>query len=156
PAGISSDDYLKLRGRGNVGPRGGPPGDLIVRVDIEPHPRFERRGDDVVVDLPVTFSQAALGADLDVPTLRGSARLTVPAGIQSGQVLRLRGQGMPRLRANGRGDQLVRVRVWTPDELDPDQRRALETLAEVESEPPTPRRGQEPGFWERVKAAFTA
>ncbi|MDX1395071.1 MAG: molecular chaperone DnaJ [Gemmatimonadota bacterium] len=155
PPGISSEDYLKLKGRGNVGPLGGPPGDLIVAVDIEPHERLERRGDDLILDQPVTFSQAAMGADIDVPTIDGRARLSVPAGIQSGQVLRLRGQGMPRLRASGRGDQLVRVHVWTPTELSREQREALERLATVEDEPPEPRSG-DPSFWERVKAAFTA
>ncbi|MCG8470213.1 MAG: molecular chaperone DnaJ [Gemmatimonadetes bacterium] len=156
PAGISSEDYLKLRERGNAGPRGGPVGDLIVRVDIEPDPRFERRGDDLVLELPVTFAQAALGIDLEVPTILGQARLSVPAGIQAGQVLRLRGQGMPRLRASGRGDQLVRVHVWTPIEVSREQRAALEALAAVEDAPPEPGRSEDPSFWDRVKAAFTA
>ena len=156
PAGISSDDYLKLRGRGNAGPRGGPPGDLIVHVEVEPHDRFERRGDDLLLDLPVTFAQAALGDEMEVPTITGQARLTVPPGIQAGQVLRLRGQGMPRLRAAGRGDLLVRVHAWTPSELTRRQREILESLREVEDAPPEPRVGEDPGFWERVKAAFTA
>ena len=155
PAGISSDDYLKLRGRGNHGVRGGPPGDIIVRVGIEPHDRFQRRGDDLVYDLPVTFSQAALGAELAVATIDGEAELTIPAGIQSGQLLRMRAKGMPHLRSNGRGDQLVRVLVWTPTDLKSDQRAALEALGGVETEPPEPRE-DDPGFWERVKAAFTA
>ena len=156
PAGISADDYLKLRGRGNAGVRGNPPGDLIVSVDVEPHERFERRGDDLVLDLPVTFSQAALGVELEVPTILGHARLSVPAGIQAGQVLRLRGQGMPRLRAEGRGDQLVRIHAWTPSRLSRQQRELMESLRDVEDPPPEPRRGEEPSFWERVKAAFTA
>ena len=156
PAGISSDDYLKLRGRGNAGLRGGAPGDLIVNVEVEPHERFERRGDDLLIDMPVTFSQAALGVELDVPTILGQARLSVPPGIQAGQVLRLRGQGMPRLRAAGRGDQLVRVHAWTPSRLSRRQRELLESLREIEDAPPEPRRGEDPGFWERVKAAFTA
>lgn len=156
PAGISADDYLKLRGRGNAGMRGNPPGDLIVSVDVEPHERFERRGDDLVLDVPVTFSQAALGVELEVPTILGHARLSVPAGIQAGQVLRLRGQGMPRLRAEGRGDQLVRVHAWTPSRLSRQQRELMESLRDVEDPPPEPRRGEEPSFWERVKAAFTA
>jgi molecular chaperone DnaJ len=155
PAGISSEDYLKLRGRGNHGVRGGPPGDIIVRVDVEPDERFQRRGDDLVSDLPVTFSQAALGAELKVPTIDGEAELTIPPGIQSGQLLRMRAKGMPHLRSNGRGDQLVRVLVWTPTDLSSDQRTALEALADVEVEPPEPRT-DDPGFWERVKAAFTA
>jgi molecular chaperone DnaJ len=156
PAGISQEDYLKLRGRGNAGVRGGPPGDLIVSVEVSPHERFERRGDDLLLDLPVTFSQAALGAELDVPTIGGQARLKVPAGIQAGQVLRIRGQGMPRLRASGHGDELVRIHVWTPTELSREQREALEELAGLEASPPEPRRGQDPSFWQRVKAAFTA
>ncbi len=156
PAGISSEDYLKLRERGNVGPRGGPPGDLIVRIEVEPHDRFERRGDDLVLDLPITFGQAALGVDVEVPTIHGSAPLAVPSGIQAGQVLRLRGEGMPRLRASGRGDQLVRIHVWTPTELSHEQRQALDALRAVEDEPPEPRRGEDPSFWARVKAAFTA
>lgn len=155
PAGISSDDYLKLRGRGNHGVRGGPPGDIIVRVEVEPHDRFQRRGDDLVYDLPVTFSQAALGAELTVPTIDGEAEFAIPAGIQSGQLLRIRAKGMPHLRSNGRGDQLVRVLVWTPTDLSSDQRTVLEALGGVEVEPPEPRK-DDPGFWERVKAAFTA
>jgi len=156
PAGISGEDYLKLKGRGNAGVRGGPPGDLIVAVEVAPHERFERRGDDLLIDVPVTFSQAALGVESDIPTIFGTARLSVPAGVQAGQVLRLRGQGMPRLRANGRGDQLVRVHVWTPTELSREQRKAFEALAGIEAGPPEPRRGQDPTFWQRVKAAFTA
>jgi molecular chaperone DnaJ len=155
PPGISSDDYLKLREKGNAGTSGGPRGDVIVQIEVEPHERFERHGDDLLYDLAINFSQAALGADVEVPTIDGSAQLTIPAGIQSGQVLRMRGSGLPRLRSTGRGDQLVRVRVWTPTKVTDDQKKALERLAEVEKEPPEPRR-DDPGFWERVKAAFTA
>jgi len=155
PAGVSGDDVLKLRGRGNAGRRDGPPGDVIVQIQVDPHDRFERREDDLLFDLPVTFSQAALGVDLEVPTITGKASLTIPAGIQSGQVLRLRGVGMPHLRASGVGDQLVRVLVWTPGELNSEQRELLEQLAACEETPPEPSR-DEPGFWERVKAAFTA
>ncbi len=156
PAGISSDEYLKLRNRGNAGPRGGPPGDLIIEVVVLPHDRFTREDDDLILDLPVTFTQAALGTEMDVPTILGQARVTVPAGIQAGQVLRLRGQGMPRLRGAGRGDQLVRVHTWTPEKLSSEQREILESLRSVEDDPPEPGHGEDPSFWERVKAAFTA
>lgn len=155
PPGVSTDDVLKLRRHANVGPEGGPRGDIVVRVEVEADPRFERRGDNLVHDLAVTFSQAALGTEIDVETIRGTASLTVPPGIQSGQVLRLRGMGMPRLRGEGRGDQLVRVLVWTPTKLTLEQREVVEKLAEVEELPPAPGAG-ETGFWERVKAAFTA
>ncbi len=153
PAGISTDDVLKLRKHGNVGPNGGPRGDLIVEVEVEPDPRFERRGDDLIHDLAITFSQAALGHELEVPTIDGSAHLEIPAGIQSGQIVRLRAGGMPRLRAEGRGDLLVRVLVWTPTDLNQAQRGALEALARVEDRPPEPDR-VDAGFWDRVKAAF--
>jgi molecular chaperone DnaJ len=155
PTGVSSDDVLKLSGRGNAGPRGGRRGDLLVVMEVRDDPRFERRGDDLILDLPVTFSEAALGVEREVPTIDGTATLSVPAGIQSGQALRMRGRGMPRLRASGRGDQIVRIRVWTPTDLTADQRAALERLAESEGIPPEPER-KEPGFWERVKQAFTA
>ena len=113
-------------------------------------------GSQLILDAPVTFAQAAMGADIQVPTILGEARLSVPAGIQSGQVLRLRGEGMPRLRAAGRGDQLVRVHVWTPTDLNREQRAVLEKLAEIEDTPPEPSRGDDASFWDRVKAAFTA
>ena len=155
PPGVSSEDFLRLSGRGNAGPKGGPAGDLLVAIQVEEDPRFERHGDDLVHSLAITFSQAALGADLEVPTIDGVAELEVPAGIQSGQALRLRGRGMPRLRGQGRGDQIVRVLVWTPTKLSGEQREALEHLAELEEEPPVPDT-REPGFWERVKQAFSA
>ena len=154
PAGVSSEDYLKLSNRGNVGPKGGPRGHVLVSIEVEEDSRFERRGDDLLCDVPVTFSQAALGAEIEVPTIAGPEELEVPAGIQSGQVLRMRRQGMPRLRGQGRGDQLCRIRVWTPEDLTGDQREALEALAEVEKEPPEPS-DREPGFWERVRQAFS-
>lgn len=156
PAGVSTDDYLKLSGRGHAGPAGGPRGDVLVQVEVEADPRFERRGDDLIYALAVTMSQAALGARLEVPTvIDGMAMLEIPDGIQSGQALRLRERGMPRLRGSGRGDQIVRVLVWTPTNLTREERQALEKLAEVERTPPAPD-AREPGFWQRVKRAFSA
>ncbi len=156
PAGVSTDDYLKLSGRGNAGRGGGPRGDVLVLVEVESDPRFQRVGDDLVYNLAVTMSQAALGADIEVPTIiDGNAMLKIPQGIQSGQALRLRGRGMPRLRDSGRGDQVVRVLVWTPTSLSREERELLEKLREVESPAPEPDT-EEPGFWERVKRAFTA
>ena len=156
PAGVSTDDYLKLSGRGNAGTDGGPRGDVLVLIEVEDDPRFQRVGDDLVYNLAVTISQAALGDEIEVPTIiDGTARLKVPEGVQSGQALRLRGRGMPRLRASGRGDQVVRVLVWTPTSLSREERELLERLREVERPAPEPDSG-EPGFWERVKRAFTA
>lgn len=156
PAGVSTDDYLKLSGRGNAGVAGGPRGDILGLVEVAEDPRFQRAGDDLVYTLAVTMSQAALGTRLEIPTIiDGQAMLEIPSGIQSGQALRLRERGMPRLRSSGRGDQIVRVLVWTPTNLSREERDALERLAEVESDPPVPD-SEEPGFWERVKRAFIA
>ena len=156
PAGVTSENFLTLRGRGSVGPRGGARGDLVVLLEIQDDPRFVREGSDLVHDLPITFAQAALGAQVDVPTIEGTARLTVPNGIQSGELLRLRGLGLPELNGTVRGDQLVRVVVWTPDELTVEQEEAFRGLREVESPPPEKvRRGSHKGFWSRVKEAFT-
>ncbi|MBW3660751.1 MAG: molecular chaperone DnaJ [Gemmatimonadetes bacterium] len=151
PAGVESGNYLTLRGEGNAGPRGGPAGDLLVVIEVEPHAHFERRGDDVWIELPVSFPQAALGARLEVPTLLGSAELEVPAGTQPGEILRLPGEGIPPLGGGPRGDQLVEISVWVPARLTPEERERLEGLADSENF--VPPRGER-GFWSKVKEAF--
>jgi molecular chaperone DnaJ len=157
PAGVGADNFLPIRGAGNAGTKGGPPGDLEVLFEIEEDPRFVREGSDLVCDLPITLSQAALGAELDVPTVTGTARLVVPAGVQSGTVLVLRGKGLPNLEARGKGDLRVRVAVWTPERLTPEQEALLRRLAEIEDTPPVPgEAGGRRGFWSRVREAFTA
>jgi len=156
PAGVTSENFLTLRGRGSVGPRGGQRGDLIVLLEVEDDPRFVREGSNLVHELAVTFTQAALGAEVDVPTIDGTARVTVPAGIQSGELLRLKGLGLPELNETMRGDQIVRVLVWTPHDLTSEQEEVLRKLQEVESPAPDKiRRGSHRGFWSRVKEAFT-
>jgi molecular chaperone DnaJ len=156
PAGVTGENFLTLRGRGSAGPRGGSRGDLVVLLEILEDPRFTREGSDLVHELPVTFGQAALGAEVEVPTIEGSARVTIPAGIQSGETLRLRGLGLPELQGSVRGDQLVRVRVWTPDELTPQQEALIKKLREIESAPPSQiRLRSDKGFWSRVKEAFS-
>lgn len=150
PAGVSSNNYLTLRGQGAAGPRGGPPGDLIVLIEVLEDERFERRGDDLLHDLQVSFSQAALGASFRVPTPYGEDVLDVPPGTQSGTVYRIRGKGMPRLGQNGFGDLHVRVQVWTPERVTGEQERLLRELAQHEGEPPQ----RSPGFWQKVKEAF--
>lgn len=156
PPGVTSENFITLRGQGSVGPRGGPRGDLVVLLEVQEDPRFVRDGSDLIHDLPVTFSQAALGADVEVPTVEGSARVTVPAGIQAGEMLRLRGLGLPHLNAQGRGDQLIRVLVWTPEELTPAQEEVFRRLREVESAPPdASSRKERKGFWSRVKEALS-
>ncbi|CAN5821561.1 molecular chaperone DnaJ [soil metagenome] len=152
PAGVESGNYLTLRGEGNVGPRGGPQGDLLIVIEVETHPLFERHGDDVLLDLGISFPQAALGAEIEVPTLDGTAALEVPAGTQSGDVLRLPGRGIPRLGGGPRGDQLAQVSVWVPTRLSAEERRAMEALADSENFAP-PKSGK--GFWSKVREAFT-
>ncbi len=156
PAGVTSDNFLTLRGQGSVGPRGGPRGDLVVLLEVQEDPRFHRDGADLVYELPVTFAQAALGEEVEIPTIEGSARVTVPAGVQSGELLRLRGLGLPELNGRARGDQLVRVLVWTPDRITDEQEELLLRLRKIESAPPehVGRRSHK-GFWSRVKEAFT-
>jgi molecular chaperone DnaJ len=156
PPGVSSENFLTLRAQGNAGPRGGPKGDIIVLLEVQDDPRFKRDGEDLLFELPVTFSQAALGDQVEVPTVDGTVRLTVPPGVQSGEVLRMRGQGLPGLHGRGRGDQLVRVRVWTPQKLSKEQERLLQELKESEESPPEDAlSGGERGFWSKVKEAFS-
>ncbi|MDB4952388.1 MAG: Chaperone protein dnaJ [Gemmatimonadetes bacterium] len=155
PAGVSSDNYLTLRGQGNVGPRGGPRGDVVVVIEVEEDARFLREGSDLVYDMGISFSQAALGAELEIPTVYGAETVRIPAGTQGGEVLTLRGRGLPSLQGGGRGDQHVRVHVWTPSALTPEQQELFQRLAELEG--PVPRgEGKRQGFWEKVKGAFAA
>jgi molecular chaperone DnaJ len=152
PAGVSTNNYLTLRGQGAAGPRNGPNGDLLVMLDIKEDERFERQGDDLVYDLPVSFSQAALGGEHAVPTPYGEERLKIPSGTQPETVLRLRGKGLPILGQDAKGDLLVRVRVWTPERLNEEQERLFRELAKVEGEPPK----RSPGFWSKLKEALGA
>jgi molecular chaperone DnaJ len=152
PAGVADHHYLTLRGMGVPGPRGGPPGDLIAVLDIKDDPRFERRGDDLVYDLSVSFTQAALGDEIDVPTPFGHSTLRLQAGTQTGTVHRLRGKGLPRLGEGGHGDLHVRIHVWTPTKLSAEQRHVLEELSEIESAPPAEGAGRR--FWEELKRSF--
>ena len=152
PPGVSSNNYLTLRGQGAAGPRNGPSGDLLIMIEVKEDERFERHGDDLGFDLPLSFSQAALGTTVTVPTPLGEEPLTVPAGVQSGTVLCIKGKGLPRLGQHGAGDLNVRVHVWTPENLTTEQRRLLEEFAKVEGEPPK----QNSGFWSRLKEALRA
>src|SRR5437870_1733173 len=135
PPGVPDGVQLRVPGRGLAGDAGAPPGDLYVAVHVRPHERFTREGDDIVYELPISFVQAALGAEVEVPTLDGTSRLRIPAGIQSGTILRLRGKGLPRFQESGRGDQLVRVIVQTPSRLSAEERRLFEQLRGLRDEP---------------------
>ncbi|MBN1542418.1 molecular chaperone DnaJ [candidate division KSB1 bacterium] len=151
PAGVSNGQYLTIRGAGNIGLRGGAAGDVIVLVEEEPHRYFERHGDDILYELHLSFAQAALGDEVEVPTLKGKAKISIPPGTQNGKLLRMRGKGITHLNTGGAGDQLVRVNVFVPTKLGEQEKRLLKELAE--SECMQPPRGEK-GFFERVKEAF--
>src|SRR5205823_2773638 len=125
PAGVDAGSRLKLRGEGEPGMNGGPAGDLYVLLHVREHPLFVREGRDIVCEVPISITQAALGTEMEVPTLEGTARVKIPASTQSGQVFRLKGQGIPDLNGYGRGDELVRVIVETPKKLSARQRELL-------------------------------
>ena len=129
PAGIDDGQAVSLRGQGNAGLNGGPAGDLLVRVQVKPHPQFQREGVTVLYEQPVTFYQAAMGAELEIPTIDGKVKYNLPAGTQTGTTFRLRGKGIPELRSNRRGDQYVTVKVQIPTSLNAEQKEALNAFA---------------------------
>jgi len=151
PAGVDEGSTLRLTGRGAAGMRGGPPGDLYVRLRVRPHERFERHGDDLVHELPISMAQAALGAHLMLETLDGFEDLVIPRGTQSGKVFKLKHRGVPRLDGRGRGDLLVQVRVEIPTTLDEESEDLLRRYATVRGEDVAP---AEEGFFSRFKTAF--
>jgi molecular chaperone DnaJ len=131
PAGVKDGTQIRLKGKGEAGFGGGPPGDLIVTTRVAPSPLFERRGSDLVIEVPVTYAEAALGAEVEVPTPDGRISLKVPAGAQEGKLLRVRGQGAPKLKGGGKGDLLARIRVDVPTKLTKAEREAIEALGKA-------------------------
>lgn len=151
PAGVSSGQYLTLRGEGHSGPRNGPAGDLIVLIDEKEHEYFERDGDNVIYKLTVSIPQLLLGANVEVPTLSGKAQLKIEPGITPGKLLRMRGKGLPALNGYGRGDQLVEIELHVPKKLSAAEKSAIEKLNESEN---FKVQANDKGFFERVKEAF--
>jgi len=145
PAGIDDGQTVSLRGQGNAGTNGGGSGDLLITVSVAPHPEFERDGSSVLYAMHISFAQAALGAELEVPTLDGKVKYTLPAGTQTGTTFRLRGKGIPFVRGGGRGDQYVTVRIDTPRNLTEEQKKLLRdfdaAMGGTAAEPPEERRG---------------
>jgi molecular chaperone DnaJ len=133
PAGVETGSRLRVQGEGEAGTQGGPAGDLYVVIHVAEHEEFERQGSNLYEAVPITFAQAALGADIMVKTLEGEEKLKIPLGTQTGTVFRLKGKGMPQLGGRGKGDLFVSVSVVTPTSLTREQRRLLEQLAEVEN-----------------------
>ncbi len=151
PPGVDNGSRLRLSGEGEPGLRGGPRGDLFVYVHVRPHPFFSRDGNDVIIEVPVSIAQAALGDEIMVPTLDGKAKLRVPEGTQSGTVLRMRGKGIPDVRGYGRGDQYVHIKVEIPTKLTDRQKELLREFARIEEQK---KENRDKGFFKKVRNAF--
>ena len=152
PAGVATGQYMTMRGVGNVGPRGGPRGDILVVFEVEEDPRFEREGEDLYTEVLVTYPQLVLGANVDAPMVTGSVTLQVPAGTQSGQVFNLRGRGLPRINSSSSGDLHVRLQLWTPENLSDEESALIRRLSEVQNVPPA----QPKGLWSKIRESLGA
>ncbi len=153
PAGVHEGIQLSLSGKGNAGLRGGPNGDLIINIEEIPHESFTREGRNILYELFLNIADAALGAQVEVPTLEGRARIKIPAGTQSGKIFRLRGKGLPALNGSERGDLLIHVNIWTPKKLTDEERRLLEQLRNMPNFKPNPTK-EDRSFFERVRDVF--
>jgi molecular chaperone DnaJ len=148
PAGIDDGQAISLRGEGEPGIKGGPAGDLYISIRVRPHPIFQRQGNDVICEIPITFVQAALGADLEIPTLDGKMKYTIPEGTQTGTVFKIKGKGIPYIRGNGRGEQYLKVDVEVPKKLNEKQKEILKSFAEVSGDEV---HEQRKGFFDKMK-----
>jgi molecular chaperone DnaJ len=151
PAGVDEGAQLRVTGEGEAGSKGGPPGDLYIVISVKPHEFFERDGDDIYCEVPLTFAQAALGDEIEIPTLSEKVKLKIPAGTQTGTYFRLRGKGVPRLRGYGQGDQHVKVTVVTPTQLDEEQKDLLRQFSRSDS---VYENEHHESIFERMKKAF--
>lgn len=154
PAGVHEGIQLSMSGKGNAGAKGGPPGDLVITIEETPHEEFTREGNNIHYELFLNLADAALGTKAEVPTLDTRARITVPAGTQSGKVFRLKDKGLPALQSYQRGDLLIHVNVWTPKKLTDEERRTLEKMRDMPNFKPAPGK-EDKSFFERVKDVFS-
>lgn len=154
PAGVQEGMQLSLSGKGNMGERGGAPGDLIILVEEEPHPFLHRDGLNVAYDLHITFPDAVFGTQVEVPTIDGKAKIKIPVGTQSGKIFRLRGKGFPAVNSYERGDQLVHVNVWTPQNISSEEKAMLERMAESPNFQPKPDKSDK-SFFDKVREMFS-
>ena len=153
PAGVQEGMQLSMNGKGNAGERGGANGDLIIQIEEESHPELHRDGLNVAYDLYISFPDASFGTSVEVPTIDGRAKIKIPAGTQSGKIFRLKGKGFPEVQGYSRGDQLVYVNVWTPQDLSSEEKSLLEKLNASPNFKPKPDKNSK-SFFERVKEAF--
>ncbi len=151
PAGVDTGSVLRLAGEGELGIRGGPPGDLFVTIRVQPHKIFKRQEDDVICEIPISFVQAALGDEIEVPTLEGPINFKIPEGTQPGAVFHLRGKGIPHLQGYGRGDQIIKVNVMIPTRLTDKQK---ELLRKFEDTARPEQYQSRKGFFEKMRDAF--
>lgn len=152
PAGVDSGMRLKMSGYGDAGQGGGPAGDLYVFIEVQPHDIFERNGDDIQLDLPISFAEAALGCKKDVPALSSKhCRITIPEGTQNGKIFRVKGEGFSNVHGHGKGDLLVRIFVETPTKLSDKQKQLLEEFSALEGPANLPKRK---GFLDKIKDLF--
>lgn len=153
PAGVGEGMQLNVSGKGNAAERGGIPGDLLVVIEEEQHPHFERDGNNIHYDLYINFADASLGSSQEVPTLDGKAKIKIEPGTQAGKVLRLRGKGLPSVQGHGKGDMLISVNVWTPQNLTSEEKKLLEQLKNSPNFKPNPGKSEK-GWKERMKEFF--
>jgi molecular chaperone DnaJ len=153
PAGVEHGMQLSMQGKGNAGMKGGPAGNLLITIEEKSHPDFHRDGQNLIYDLYVNFADAALGTQVEVPTIEGKVKIKVPAGTQSGKIFRLKGKGLPAVQAYGNGDQLIHVNIWTPKKLTDDEKKILEKLKKSPNFDPKPGKSEK-GFFERMKDYF--
>ncbi len=155
PAGVQEGMQLSMSGKGNVGERGGGAGDLLILIEEEKHPELTRDGNDVQYSLPLSFYDVVFGTQVEVPTIDGKAKIKIPAGTQSGKIFRLKGKGFPEINGYHKGDQMVQVKVWTPQNLSDEERRVLEQLKDAPNFEPGEEAHKEKSFFEKIKDHFS-
>jgi molecular chaperone DnaJ len=154
PAGVQDGMQLSLSGKGNAGERGGAPGDLIVLIEEEQHPELQRDNLNVIYDMHISFTDAVFGANPEVPTIDGRAKIKIPAGTQSGKIFRLKGKGFPVINSYEKGDQLIHVNVWTPQSLTNEEKEMMEKLKDAKNFQPQPEKNEK-SFYAKVKEMFS-
>lgn len=154
PAGVDEGMQLSMRGKGGVGKNGGPAGDLIIHIEGKPHDTLKRDGKNLIYDLYLNFADAALGASVEVPTLKGKVKIKIPAGTQSGKIFRLKSKGFPVVQSYGKGDLLIHVNIWTPKSLTDKEKKLLEELRTMHNFNPTPGKSEK-GLFEKMKDYFS-
>lgn len=154
PAGVQEGMQLNISGRGNAGERGGSPGDLIILIEEEPHKELHREGLNVAYELYLTFTDAVFGTSVEVPTIDGRAKIKIPAGTQGGKIFRLKGKGFPAVNSYDKGDQLIHVNIWTPQQVSQEEKSALEKMSQSPNFKPHPDKNEK-NFFDRVKEMFS-